>query len=165
MFRDQRKTPQASWVGRNVLILVFASLSLVKINLVWLRLLVGYIGTMPQIIQLITGTLRPNEFLTKGSPLDMLLLPLVMTEKLARPTQHVPPTYSGGNWVAGTPGTAGAPRKYSYVEVIDCQDLTHATYRQGRLRGNWSKYVGDEAQYARNRCSDRANFKVKTMKL
>lgn len=68
-------------------------------------------------------------------------------------------------WVAGTPGTAGGPRRYSYVEVIDCQDLTHATYRQGKLRGNWSKYVGDEAQYARNRCSDRANFKVKTMKL
>ena len=75
------------------------------------------------------------------------------------------PTYSGGHWVAGTPGTAGGPRKYSYVEVIDCQDLTHAAYRQGRLRGNWSKYVGDEAQFARNRCPDRANFKVKTMKL
>jgi hypothetical protein len=43
--------------------------------------------------------------------------------------------------------------------------LTHATYHRGRLRGNWSKYVGDDAQYARNRCSDRANFKVKAMKL
>ena len=75
------------------------------------------------------------------------------------------PPYSGGHWVAGTPGTAGGPRKYSYVEVIDCQDLTHAAYRQGRLRGNWSKYVGDEAQFARNKCSDQANFKVKTMKL
>ena len=104
------------------------------------------------------------------------------------------PTYSGGNWVsggssghsiykksisgqtcttssptkvwvAGTPGTAGGPRRYSYVEIIDCQDLTHATYHRGRLRGNWSKYVGDDAQYARNRCSNRENFKVKTMKL
>jgi hypothetical protein len=43
--------------------------------------------------------------------------------------------------------------------------LTHATYHQGRLRGNWSKYIGDDAQYARNRCSNRANFKVKAMKL
>ena len=68
-------------------------------------------------------------------------------------------------WVAGTPGTAGGPRRYSYVEIIDCQDLTHATYHQGRLRGNWSKYIGDDAQYARNRCSNRANFKVKAMKL
>ena len=100
VFRDQRKTPQATWVGRNVLILVFASLSLVKINLVWLRLLVGYIGTMPQIIQLITGTLRPNEFLTKGSPLDMLL-PLVITEKLARPKQHVPPLTAVGTGLQG----------------------------------------------------------------
>jgi hypothetical protein len=68
-------------------------------------------------------------------------------------------------WVAGTPGTAGGPRKYSYVDVIDCQDLTHATYHQGRLRGNWSKYVGDEAKSIRKRCSNRANFKVNTMKL
>lgn len=83
------------------MILVFASLSLVKINLVWLRLLVGYIGTMAQIIQLITGTLRPNEFLTKGSPLDMLLLPLVITEKLARPKQHVPPLTAVGTGLQG----------------------------------------------------------------
>lgn len=101
VFRDQRKTPQATWVGRNVLILVFASLSLVKINLVWLRSLVGYIGTMAQIIQLITGTLRPNEFLTKGSPLDMLLLPLVIAEKLARPKQHVPPLTAVGTGLQG----------------------------------------------------------------
>ena len=104
------------------------------------------------------------------------------------------PTYSGGNWVnggsvghsiykknisgqtcttssptkvwvAGTPGTAGGPRKYSFVDVIDCQDLTHATYHQGRLRGNWSKFVGEKAQSVRKKCSNRTNFKVKTMKL
>ena len=69
-------------------------------------------------------------------------------------------------WVAGTPGTAGGPRKLSWVEVIDCQDLTHASYFQGRLRGDWSKYVGDQAQRVqKNECSNRADLKVKTMKL
>ena len=69
---------------------------------------------MPQIIQLITGTLRPNEFPTKGSLLDMLprimfniiisslsLLPLVITEKLARPKQHVPPLTAVGTGLQG----------------------------------------------------------------
>jgi hypothetical protein len=68
-------------------------------------------------------------------------------------------------WVAGTPATPGGPRKYSYVKVSDCQDLTHANYYQGRLRGNWSKYVGNEAQAMKKACSQRASFKVKTMKL
>ena len=98
VFRGQRKTPQASWVERNVLIVVLAQLSLVKINLVWLRLLGGLIGTILQTIQLITVTLWRNECHTKGSPLDILLiiilfniiisslsmLALVITEKPAR---------------------------------------------------------------------------------
>ena len=68
-------------------------------------------------------------------------------------------------WVAGTPATPGGPRKRSWVEVTDCQELTHATYRQGRLRGDWPKYVGEKAQSIKKLCSNRANFKVKTMKL
>ena len=68
-------------------------------------------------------------------------------------------------WVAGTPATPGGPRKRSWVKVTDCQELTHATYRQGRLRGDWPKYVGDKAQSIKKLCSKRASFKVKTMKL
>ena len=111
VFRDQRKTPQATWVGRNVLILVFASLSLVKINLVWLRLLVGYIGTMPQIIQLITGTLRPNEFPTKGSLLDMLpRIPTLLSgcygyyREISPAKTTCTPTYSGGTGLVAPVG-------------------------------------------------------------
>ena len=68
-------------------------------------------------------------------------------------------------WVAGTPATPGGPRKRSWVEVTDCQDMTYASYIQGKLKGNWSKHVGARAKATRKVCSGRENFKIKNMKL
>ena len=73
---------------------------------------------MPQIIQLITGTLRPNEFLTKGSPLDMLLLPLVIAEKLARPKQHVPPLTAVGTGSMVAPAVIVSIKKIFQAKLV-----------------------------------------------
>ena len=111
--------------------------------MVWLRLLGGLIGTILQTIQLITGTLRRNECLTKGSPLDILpriifniiisslsLLPLVITEKLARQKQHVLPLTVVGNGLMVAPAAIASIKK-----VFQAKLVRHPRLQKSGLQG------------------------------
>jgi hypothetical protein len=111
--------------------------------LVWLRLLGGLIGTILQTIQLITGTLRRNECLTKGSPLDILprimfniiisslsLLPLVITEKLARQKLHVPPLTAVGTGLMVAPAAIASIKK-----VFQAKLVRHPRLQKSGLQG------------------------------
>lgn len=42
-------------------------------------------------------------------------------------------------FVPGVPATAGGVKTVPYVSVFDCQEDTEATYRNGKLQGNWKK--------------------------
>jgi hypothetical protein len=111
--------------------------------LVWLRLLGGLIGTILQTIQLITGTLRRNECLTKGSPLDILprimfniiisslsLLPLVITEKLARQKLHVPPLTAVETGLMVAPAAIASIKK-----VFQAKLVRHPRLQKSGLQG------------------------------
>lgn len=65
-------------------------------------------------------------------------------------------------WVAGTPGVPGGPQRRSWVTVIDCEDMTSASYIDGKLRGNWKK----DRRNVQEICKpDRSKLEPSNMKL
>jgi hypothetical protein len=113
----------------------------------------GLIGTILQTIQLITGTLRRNECLTKGSPLDILprimfniiisslsLLPLVITEKLARQKLHVPPLTAVETGLMVAPAAIASIKKYFRPNLYDILTYKNLGCRDSR-NCRWSSQV------------------------
>ena len=65
-------------------------------------------------------------------------------------------------WVAGTPGVPGGPTRRSWVRVMDCKDMTFASYINGKLKGNWSK---TSHKVDKDFCKNRSDFEIVNMKL